>query len=84
MSSMANVRIAGIMISTLTNFSHLFRELARFFPIKINKIEQFFFADHRGVMPPVILENSGVVHVAQDESTSLVCVAQACPTPEYR
>ncbi|XP_033322597.1 Down syndrome cell adhesion molecule 2 isoform X11 [Megalopta genalis] len=42
------------------------------------------FADHRGVMPPVILENSGVVHVAQDESTSLVCVAQACPTPEYR
>ncbi|XP_032686645.1 Down syndrome cell adhesion molecule-like protein Dscam2 isoform X5 [Odontomachus brunneus] len=41
-------------------------------------------ADHRGVMPPVILENSGVVHVAQDESTSLVCVAQACPSPEYR
>ncbi|XP_076663876.1 Down syndrome cell adhesion molecule 2 isoform X3 [Andrena cerasifolii] len=40
--------------------------------------------DHRGAMPPVILENSGVVHVAQDESTSLVCVAQACPTPEYR
>ncbi|CAD1474682.1 unnamed protein product, partial [Heterotrigona itama] len=40
--------------------------------------------NHRGVMPPVILENSGVVHVAQDESTSLVCVAQACPTPEYR
>ncbi|XP_015171253.1 PREDICTED: Down syndrome cell adhesion molecule-like protein Dscam2 isoform X4 [Polistes dominula] len=41
-------------------------------------------ADHRGIMPPVMLENSGVVHVAQDESTSLVCVAQACPSPEYR
>ncbi|XP_043495197.1 Down syndrome cell adhesion molecule-like protein Dscam2 isoform X5 [Polistes fuscatus] len=41
-------------------------------------------ADHRGIMPPVMLENSGVVHVAQDESTSLVCVAQACPPPEYR
>ncbi|XP_043277030.1 Down syndrome cell adhesion molecule-like protein Dscam2 isoform X3 [Venturia canescens] len=40
--------------------------------------------DHRGVIQPEILEHSGVVHVAQDESTSLVCVAKACPTPEYR
>ncbi|XP_057341457.1 cell adhesion molecule Dscam2 isoform X3 [Microplitis mediator] len=41
-------------------------------------------ADHRGVIPPTILEHSGVMYVGQDESTSLVCVAKACPTPEYR
>lgn len=69
------------------HFDQFFSSLPRIgeiLPIMTNKIEQLFFADHRGVMPPVILENSGVVHVAQDESTSLVCVAQACPTPEYR
>ncbi|XP_015430998.1 PREDICTED: Down syndrome cell adhesion molecule-like protein Dscam2 [Dufourea novaeangliae] len=52
--------------------------------VVVSSIANIRIADHRGVMPPVILENSGVVHVAQDESTSLVCVAQACPTPEYR
>ncbi|XP_053978100.1 cell adhesion molecule Dscam2-like isoform X7 [Hylaeus volcanicus] len=52
--------------------------------VVVSSVANVRIADHRGVMPPVILENSGVVHVAQDESTSLVCVAQACPTPEYR
>ncbi|CAL7944959.1 unnamed protein product [Xylocopa violacea] len=52
--------------------------------VVVSTVANVRIADHRGVMPPVILENSGVVHVAQDESTSLVCVAQACPTPEYR
>ncbi|XP_076546780.1 Down syndrome cell adhesion molecule 2 isoform X4 [Osmia lignaria lignaria] len=52
--------------------------------VVVSSMANVRIADHRGVMPPVILENSGVVHVAQDESTSLVCVAQACPTPEYR
>ncbi|KAK0181207.1 hypothetical protein PV327_003509 [Microctonus hyperodae] len=41
-------------------------------------------ADHRGVVPPTILEHSGIIYASQDESTSLVCVAKACPTPEYR
>ncbi|XP_017879717.1 Down syndrome cell adhesion molecule-like protein Dscam2 isoform X2 [Ceratina calcarata] len=52
--------------------------------VVVSTVANVRIADHRGVMPPVILENSGVVHVGQDESTSLVCVAQACPTPEYR
>ncbi|KAG7203545.1 hypothetical protein KM043_013595 [Ampulex compressa] len=52
--------------------------------VVVSSVANVRIADHRGVMPPEILENSGVVHVAQDESTSLVCVAQACPTPEYR
>ncbi|XP_076179317.1 Down syndrome cell adhesion molecule 2 [Ptiloglossa arizonensis] len=52
--------------------------------VVVSSVANVRIADHRGIMPPVILENSGVVHVAQDESTSLVCVAQACPTPEYR
>ncbi|XP_076767050.1 Down syndrome cell adhesion molecule 2 isoform X2 [Xylocopa sonorina] len=52
--------------------------------VVVSTVANVRIADHRGVMAPVILENSGVVHVAQDESTSLVCVAQACPTPEYR
>ncbi|XP_076663880.1 Down syndrome cell adhesion molecule 2 isoform X7 [Andrena cerasifolii] len=52
--------------------------------VVVSSVANVRIADHRGAMPPVILENSGVVHVAQDESTSLVCVAQACPTPEYR
>ncbi|XP_017758306.1 PREDICTED: Down syndrome cell adhesion molecule-like protein Dscam2 isoform X2 [Eufriesea mexicana] len=52
--------------------------------VVVSSVANVRIADHRGVMPPVILENSGVVHVAQDESTSLVCVAQACPAPEYR
>ncbi|XP_024945332.1 Down syndrome cell adhesion molecule-like protein Dscam2 isoform X13 [Cephus cinctus] len=46
--------------------------------------EIWTFADHRGIMAPVILEHSGAIHVAQDESASLVCVAQSCPPPEYR
>ncbi|XP_076249076.1 Down syndrome cell adhesion molecule 2 isoform X11 [Calliopsis andreniformis] len=52
--------------------------------VVVSSVANVRIADHRGVMPPVILENSGIVYVAQDESTSLVCVAQACPTPEYR
>ncbi|XP_046818554.1 Down syndrome cell adhesion molecule-like protein Dscam2 isoform X2 [Vespa crabro] len=52
--------------------------------VVVSSVANIRIADHRGVMPPVMLENSGVVHVAQDESTSLVCVAQACPPPEYR
>ncbi|XP_043473238.1 Down syndrome cell adhesion molecule-like protein Dscam2 isoform X4 [Leptopilina heterotoma] len=52
--------------------------------VVVSSVANVRIADHRGVMPPVILEHSGIVHVAQDESTSLVCVSQACPTPEYR
>ena len=52
--------------------------------VVISSVANVRIADHRGVMPPVILDHSENVYVAQDESTSLVCVAQACPTPEYR
>ncbi|XP_033224907.1 Down syndrome cell adhesion molecule-like protein Dscam2 [Belonocnema kinseyi] len=52
--------------------------------VVVSSVANVRIADHRGVMPPVILEHSGVVHIAQDDSTSLVCVSQACPTPEYR
>ncbi|XP_048525936.1 Down syndrome cell adhesion molecule-like protein Dscam2 isoform X1 [Dendroctonus ponderosae] len=41
-------------------------------------------ADHRGIAPPVIVENSGTVTVAQDEGAALICIAQGCPSPEYR
>ncbi|ERL93382.1 hypothetical protein D910_10674, partial [Dendroctonus ponderosae] len=39
---------------------------------------------HRGIAPPVIVENSGTVTVAQDEGAALICIAQGCPSPEYR
>ncbi|XP_057660096.1 cell adhesion molecule Dscam2 isoform X2 [Diorhabda carinulata] len=40
--------------------------------------------EHRGIVPPVIVENSGTVTVAQDEGAALICIAQGCPAPEYR
>ncbi|XP_049818857.1 Down syndrome cell adhesion molecule-like protein Dscam2 isoform X3 [Aethina tumida] len=40
--------------------------------------------EHRGIVSPVIVENSGTVTVAQDEGAALICVAQGCPAPEYR
>ncbi|XP_058796799.1 cell adhesion molecule Dscam2 [Phymastichus coffea] len=52
--------------------------------VVVSSMANVRIADHRGVMPPVVLDHSENVHVAQDESSSLVCVAQACPAPEYR
>ncbi|CAB0034504.1 unnamed protein product [Trichogramma brassicae] len=52
--------------------------------VVVSSVANVRIADHRGVMPPIILDHSENVYVGQDESTSLVCVAQACPTPEYR
>ncbi|CAG9838355.1 unnamed protein product [Diabrotica balteata] len=40
--------------------------------------------EHRGIVSPVIVENSGAVTVAQDEGAALICIAQGCPAPEYR
>ncbi|XP_018569506.1 Down syndrome cell adhesion molecule-like protein Dscam2 [Anoplophora glabripennis] len=40
--------------------------------------------EHRGIVSPVIVENSGTVTVAQDEGAALICIAQGCPAPEYR
>ncbi|CAH1170098.1 unnamed protein product [Phaedon cochleariae] len=40
--------------------------------------------EHRGIVAPVIVENSGAVTVAQDEGAALICIAQGCPAPEYR
>lgn len=42
------------------------------------------FAEHRGIVAPVIVESTGTVTVAQDEGAALICIAQGCPTPEYR
>ncbi|XP_048515678.1 Down syndrome cell adhesion molecule-like protein Dscam2 isoform X2 [Athalia rosae] len=52
--------------------------------VVVSSVANVRIADHRSAVPPIILEHSGSVHVAQDESASLVCVAQACPSPEYR
>ncbi|XP_066139979.1 cell adhesion molecule Dscam2 isoform X2 [Euwallacea fornicatus] len=41
-------------------------------------------ADHRGIAAPIIVESSGTVTVAQDEGAALICIAQGCPSPEYR
>ncbi|XP_074032455.1 Down syndrome cell adhesion molecule 2 isoform X3 [Leptinotarsa decemlineata] len=40
--------------------------------------------EHRGIVPPVIVENSGAVTVSQDEGAALICIAHGCPAPEYR
>ncbi|XP_060535010.1 cell adhesion molecule Dscam2 isoform X1 [Cylas formicarius] len=40
--------------------------------------------EHRGIVTPVIVESSGTVTVAQDEGAALICIAQGCPSPEYR
>lgn len=40
--------------------------------------------EHRGIVAPVILDNSGTISVAQDEGAALICISQGCPTPEYR
>ncbi|XP_044271118.1 Down syndrome cell adhesion molecule-like protein Dscam2 isoform X3 [Tribolium madens] len=40
--------------------------------------------ENRGIVSPVMLENSGTVIVAQDEGAALICIAHACPPPEYR
>ncbi|KAK9752839.1 Immunoglobulin I-set domain [Popillia japonica] len=40
--------------------------------------------EHRGIVSPVIVENSGTVVAAQDEGAALICISQGCPTPEYR
>ncbi|XP_045464508.1 Down syndrome cell adhesion molecule-like protein Dscam2 isoform X3 [Harmonia axyridis] len=40
--------------------------------------------EHRGIVPPVIAENSDSITVSQDEGAALICIAQGCPSPEYR
>ena len=44
----------------------------------------FFIPEHRGIVTPAIVEHTATVQVAQDEGAVLLCVAQGCPTPEYR
>lgn len=41
-------------------------------------------ADHRGIISPSIVEHSALVSVSQDEGAVLLCVAQGCPSVEYR
>ncbi|CRL00266.1 CLUMA_CG013539, isoform A [Clunio marinus] len=42
------------------------------------------YCDHRGIISPSIVEHSAVVSVSQDEGAVLLCVAQGCPSVEYR
>nr|XP_018897402.1 PREDICTED: Down syndrome cell adhesion molecule-like protein Dscam2 isoform X3 [Bemisia tabaci] len=41
-------------------------------------------SDVRGVVAPAIVQHTASVQVSQDEGAVLLCVAQACPQPEYR
>lgn len=43
-----------------------------------------FNLEHRGIVSPSILEHTGTVQVNMDEGAVLVCIAQGCPSPEYR
>lgn len=40
--------------------------------------------DQRGIISPSVVEHTGHVTVSHDEGAVLLCIAQACPTPEYR
>ncbi|XP_055378995.1 cell adhesion molecule Dscam2 isoform X4 [Condylostylus longicornis] len=40
--------------------------------------------DHRGIISPSVVEHTSLVSVSQDEGAVLLCVAQGCPSPEYR
>lgn len=44
----------------------------------------FSTTDHRGIVSPSIVEHSALVSVSQDEGAVLLCVAQGCPSVEYR
>lgn len=47
-------------------------------------LNEFHISEHRGIVSPVIIENSGTVTVAQDEGAALICISQGCPNPEFR
>lgn len=47
-------------------------------------IGNFSHSDHRGIISPSIVEHSALVSVSQDEGAVLLCVAQGCPSVEYR
>ncbi|XP_050090135.1 Down syndrome cell adhesion molecule-like protein Dscam2 isoform X2 [Anopheles aquasalis] len=40
--------------------------------------------DQRGIVSPSVVEHTSHVAVSQDEGAVLLCVAQGCPSPEYR
>ncbi|EEB16564.1 down syndrome cell adhesion molecule, putative [Pediculus humanus corporis] len=42
------------------------------------------FPELRGVISPAIVEHSGTLHVEQDEGIVMLCIAQSCPSPDYR
>uniref|UniRef100_A0A182MAK7 Ig-like domain-containing protein n=1 Tax=Anopheles culicifacies TaxID=139723 RepID=A0A182MAK7_9DIPT len=41
-------------------------------------------AEQRGIVSPSVVEHTSHVAVSQDEGAVLLCVAQGCPSPEYR
>ncbi|XP_058457694.1 cell adhesion molecule Dscam2 isoform X15 [Malaya genurostris] len=40
--------------------------------------------EQRGIVSPSVVEHTSHVSVSQDEGAVLLCVAQGCPSPEYR
>ncbi|XP_046679214.1 Down syndrome cell adhesion molecule-like protein Dscam2 isoform X7 [Homalodisca vitripennis] len=40
--------------------------------------------EHRGIVSPAMVEHSPTVQVSHDEGAVLLCLAQGCPTPDYR
>ncbi|XP_058831700.1 cell adhesion molecule Dscam2 isoform X5 [Topomyia yanbarensis] len=41
-------------------------------------------SEQRGIVSPSVVEHTSHVSVSQDEGAVLLCVAQGCPSPEYR
>ncbi|XKL60149.1 hypothetical protein PGB90_001165 [Kerria lacca] len=39
---------------------------------------------NRGITPPSIISHTSSIQIPQDEGAVLICIAQACPQPDYR
>ncbi|XP_052566813.1 cell adhesion molecule Dscam2 isoform X6 [Culex pipiens pallens] len=57
----------------------LTRQVVTSSPAKIRMSEQ-----RGGIVSPSVVEHTSHVSVSQDEGAVLLCVAQGCPSPEYR
>ncbi|XP_037907262.1 Down syndrome cell adhesion molecule-like protein Dscam2 isoform X9 [Hermetia illucens] len=52
--------------------------------VVVSSAAKIRITDHRGIVSPSLVEHTAHVSVAQDEGAVLLCVAQGCPSPEYR
>lgn len=53
-------------------------------PIGPSSVDFVVFADPKGIVTPTIVEYTSHVSVAQDEGAVLLCIAQGCPSLDYR